>query len=94
MDEYQKIKSKYPHKIPVFLQSKTIKLKKHKYLIPNNMNFSEFVYFLRKHSHIEDANKSIFLMINATLPQPYDYIKAYEKNTFVIIHICVENTFG
>lgn len=93
MDEYLKVKSKYPDKIPVILQSKRIKLKKHKYLIPNHMNFSEFVFFLRKNAHI-DGKKSIFLMIDTTIPKPSDYIKDYEKNNFIYIHLCVENTFG
>lgn len=93
MDEYLKVKSKYPDKIPVILQSKSIKLKKHKYLIHCEMNFSEFVFFLRKNAHI-DAKKSIFLMIDTIIPKPSDYIKDYEKNNFIYIHLCVENTFG
>ena len=61
---------KYPDKIPVivtkFKNTDLPDIKKSKFIVPKDMNFTNFVYIIRKHIKIS-SEKAIFITINNKL---------------------------
>jgi hypothetical protein len=102
--EYEVVKHKYPHHIPVVVKCKgrLLKLKKTKFLISEDTTIGQVMFILRK--KLEDVeNKSsiaLFLIVNNTLlPSNQLLIEAYQNNKdeatgMLFITLCQESTFG
>jgi len=70
--EIDRIKKKYPGKLPVFvtksLSARDIPdLPKHKFLVPNNISISQFIWIIRRQIKLP-PEKALFVFVNNTLP--------------------------
>lgn len=70
--EADKIKAKYPGKVPIFV-TKALNagdipdLPKHKFLAPSHLSVGQFIWVIRKHISLP-PEKALFVFINNTLP--------------------------
>lgn len=62
VEETRIIKSKYPNRIPILVESPDLKLRKNKFLIPNDLSVGEFLLCLRKYLS-KNESQGIFLFI-------------------------------
>uniref|UniRef100_A0A6C0C650 Autophagy-related protein n=1 Tax=viral metagenome TaxID=1070528 RepID=A0A6C0C650_9ZZZZ len=100
--ESTKIIEKYPDRIPIVVEkSKKSKVKdidKNKYLVPNDMTLSQFLYIIRKRINL-DTSEALFFFVNNTLCNntlllSEVYNKFKDKDGFLYIEYSSENTFG
>ena len=106
LEESQKIRAKYPDRIPIIVDrhdSNTPKIEKHKFLCPAHITVSEFQIILRKRMMLK-ADEAIFLFLeskngNKVLPRSisllselYKYNK--QEDGFVYLFYAKESTFG
>ena len=89
---------KYPDKIPVIASNYNDKDDFKKFLVPHDTCIRELISTIRKNTNITNA-EGIVLYINNTLPiYSTSMINVYEKNMdkdgFLYIDYCLENTFG
>ena len=100
--ESNKITEKYPNRIPIIInksEESTLKdIDKQKYLVPNELTFSQFVYIVRKRIHLNES-ESLFLFINnklvpsnKSMKEVYDVDK--DNDGFLYVNYTNENTFG
>lgn len=102
--EATKVLDKYPNRVPIIcekLQScKDVPdVDRYKYLVPGDMNFSQFAFVIRKRLKIP-SHMSIFFFVNGNVLVPtwqlfyhlYDDYK--DKDGFLYIIYSGENTFG
>jgi GABA(A) receptor-associated protein len=94
------IREKYPDRIPCILQSKTtqIHLNKHKYLLPQDLSVSQFIYIVRKKVDIK-PEQAVFLFVNDTIPAgsmmiSQLYQEQRDTDNYLYFFMCFENTFG
>lgn len=101
-EESARIKNKYPHRVPIIVEkAKNCILSepdKTKYLVPNDMNISQFVYIIRRRIHLK-PEEALFITINNMLPESnvplfQIYEKYKDKDGFLYITYSSENTFG
>jgi len=101
-NEVNRIRQKYPDKIPVILEkregSETPDIDKNKYLVPLDLTVGQFIYIVRKRLKLK-PEQAIFIFINNTLP-PFSkmmkevYDESKEESGFLYITYSTENTFG
>ena len=65
--ESQKIREKYPDRVPVICEkdpkSKMKSIDKTKYLVPNDLTVSQFSYIIRKRLEL-DKSSALFLLVS------------------------------
>jgi len=97
-----KIRSKYPDRIPVIVErgtkSNAPEIDKKKYLVPSDITVGKFVYEIRKHIKLA-PEQAIFIFVNDTLPPTASLMSdLYERNKdedgFLYVTYNGENTFG
>jgi len=100
-NESELILAKYPNRIPIICEryDKTLPhLDRKKYLVPEDLIMSNFLYVIRKRLKL-DAHKSLYIAINNKIP-PLSrsvstiYDKSRDEDGFLYIKYCEETTFG
>jgi GABA(A) receptor-associated protein len=101
--EVDRLKEKYPGRIPVFVikghGARDIPdIPKHKYLVPSNLSIGQFIWIIRRQITLP-PEKALFVFINNTLPS-----SSALMSELYSIHKCPdgalrmtytsENTFG
>lgn len=100
--ESSKIYQKYPDRVPIIVQkyykSELPEVKKCKYLVPKDMNMSQFLFVIRKGIQL-DSSQSIFITVNNELVtasklvfEVYDKYK--DEDGFLYVMYTDENVFG
>ena len=102
--EANKVLEKYPNRVPIICEKlpscKNVPdIDRYKYLVPGDMNFSQFSYVIRKRLNV-DPHISIFFFVDGNVLVPtwqffyqlYDDYK--DKDGFLYIIYSGENTFG
>lgn len=100
--ESEQIRKKYPDRIPIIVEKyKDCKLPdvdKCKYLVPNDMTMSKFIFVVRKRIQL-DSSQALFITVNGvmatagqTLGDLYDDQK--DEDGFLYVVYTSENTFG
>ena len=100
--ESSRILKKYPDRIPIIvLKNDSCNLPtidKHKYLVPKDMSFSQFIFVIRKRIQL-DPSQSLFTVINGKLVNGsttvgviYNDLK--DNDGFLYVVYTSENTFG
>tara|TARA_B110000285_G_C15131735_1_gene624046 strand:- start:2668 stop:3018 length:351 start_codon:yes stop_codon:yes gene_type:complete len=100
--ESEQIRNKYPDRIPIIVEKyKDCKLPdvdKCKYLVPNDMTMSKFIFVVRKRIEL-DSSQALFITIDGamttagqTVGQLYHDKK--DEDGFLYIIYTGENTFG
>ena len=99
-NDYQKITKKYPNQTPVLVDSniETENAPRVKYLLPNDMTLSQFLFIYRKRMNL-NPETALIVFIKNTLPTMSTRVCDIRKDLkdadgFVSIHITEENTFG
>jgi GABA(A) receptor-associated protein len=104
LDESYRIRNKYPEKVPIIVEKQKgyheiPDIDRNKYLVPNDITMSEFMYVIRKRIHIS-SDKSIYLFVEnlglvpTSLNIQQVYEQAQDKDGFLYIKYCGESTFG
>ena len=102
LNESSKIMKRYPTRIPIIVEKqygcKLDNLTKNKYLAPQDMTMSQFLFMVRRRIKLEPS-EAIFLMVNRTLvsgSQPIYKIYEDHKDSdgFLYMIYTSENTFG
>ena len=102
MSEAQRIRTKYPDRIPVICEkderSDIPNIDKKKYLVPQDLTVGQFVYVIRKRIKLS-PEKAIFIFINNVLPPTAAlmssiYEEQMDDDGFLYITYSGENTFG
>lgn len=102
LDESNKIINKYPQRVPIIVekcnQSKINDIDKNKYLVPKDLNMSQFIYIIRKRIKL-DKSQAIFLMVDDSIcpsNKPIGVIYDEHKcdDGFLYVVYTSENTFG
>jgi len=99
--EAQRVKIKYPDRVPVIVEAKSDvpPLDKKKYLVPRDLTVGQFLYTLRKRIKLT-SEKALFLFFNEQVlsPSSESIGSVYESNKdsdeFLYATLCSENTFG
>lgn len=101
--EADRIKAKYPGKIPVFVtrasSAKDIPdIPKHKFLAPSNLSLGQFIWVIRKQLTLP-PEKALFIFINNTLPTSNSLLSELYANYkspdgALRMTYTSENTFG
>ncbi len=99
--ESSRILEKYPERVPVIcekLGNDLPDLDRYKFLVPNDLCLSQFMYIIRKRMELS-SDKSIFLFVNDTMvPCSEIFKKIYSENKdedgFLYITYNGESTFG
>lgn len=99
--ESESILAKYPNRVPIICEryDKTLPhLDRKKYLVPDDLIMSNFLYVIRKRLKLE-SHKSLYLAINNKIPHlscsvSTMYDKYRDEDGFLYINYCEENTFG
>ena len=61
--QFNKLRCKYPDRVPIIIEESTnIKLKNYKYLVPKDINMSQFLYIIRTNMNI-DEKQAIFMFV-------------------------------
>ena len=100
--EAEKIRTKYPDRIPVVVErvqnSQIPEIDKRKFLVPNDISVAQFMWIIRKRIQLP-SEKAIFLFVNKTIPQSSStmgqiYNNFKDEDGFLYIAYSGENTFG
>ncbi len=105
--ESQRIRAKYPDRIPVIIEKKDDEtetrgglpdIDRNKYLVPNDLTVGQFVYMIRKRIRLT-PDKAIFLFVKNTLPPVsktvLDVFEEYrDEDGFLYLTYSGERTFG
>jgi GABA(A) receptor-associated protein len=100
--EAEKIRNKYPDRIPVVVErvpnSQIQEIDKRKFLVPNDISVAQFMWIIRKRIQLP-SEKAIFLFVNKTIPQSSStmgqiYTNFRDEDGFLYIAYSGENTFG
>ena len=102
MKEYERIKNKYPNRIPIIVEKKKDSelpdIDKSKFLVQKDMIINQFIYIIRKKINLK-PNEAIFVTINnqmcisnQSLSEIYD--KHKNDDGFLYVTYSSENTFG
>ena len=100
--ECKNVLRKYPNRVPIIVQPKKNthiqKIDKSKYLTPQDLTFSQFIYVVRRRLHL-DAKDAIFLFVKGNIiPVSHTMKKVYDESSsedgFLYIEYDFENVFG
>jgi len=101
-EESQKIRRKYPDRIPVVVEkvsnSSIPDIDKRKFLVPSDLTVAQFMYIIRKRIQLA-PEKAMFLFVNRMLPTTSStmgiiYDEHKDEDGFLYIAYSGENTFG
>ena len=103
LTESTKIMKKYESRVPVIVlkssRSRLPDIDKNKYLVPAELTIAQFLHIIRKRINI-NSNQSIFVFIDDTTLPPTSstfnriYLDHKDKDGFLYLTYCEENTFG
>lgn len=102
-EESQRILSKYEGRIPIIVEisesnKNIIKLDKAKYLVPDDLTVSQFMYVIRKRVKLEPETAMFIFFNNAAVPATsllkIIYHEHKDEDGFLYATVSLENAFG
>ena len=100
LEEKQKVLRAYPDRIICMVYPKSDKdpnIDKHKYIVPQDIMFSNFVAIIRKRIKLTSSEALFFLSNNQMIPMNINMYEANQKfseEDILYITYTKENTFG
>lgn len=99
--ESKKIRSKYPERVPIIVESNdtTIpKIDKKKFLVPNDITVGQFMYVIRKRIKLK-STIALYIFINGRIPKSSDLLQNIDNDYrdddgFLYVIYAGEKTFG
>ena len=102
--ESKRLLAKYPDRIPVLVDRRTMNdptIDKNKYLVPNDMTFSQFLYVIRKRLDKGkglNANEALFYFVNNQMPPQHmllsEMYRTGATNGYIRVIYSRETAFG
>ena len=101
-EEYLRIKSKHPNKIPVICEkhhnSSLPQNDKQKYLVDPDLTLGHFMYVIRKRIKL-DPSQAIYMFIQGKIPSSNETIQSiyhnyFDEDGFLYMSYTNEDTFG
>jgi GABA(A) receptor-associated protein len=100
--EARSLHSRYPLRVPIILYPSSKDqpdIEKNKYLVPVDINVSQFMYVIKKYIKIKsDEAIFIFTSNNTLVPNSWTVKELYDQNkkedNFLYLYYSIENTFG
>ena len=102
-EESKRVQARYPDRIPVVCERASSDrllqdIDKVKYLVPSDLTMGQFTYVVRKRIKLSPEH-AIFLMVDGRmLPTSLSMTSVYDeykdKDGFLYVSYCGENTFG
>jgi GABA(A) receptor-associated protein len=101
-EESSKVIDKYKDRIPIIVlkhENCTLPtIDKHKYLVPKDMSFSQFIFVIRKRIQL-NPSETLFTVVNGQLVNGSTqvdeiYHRLKDKDGFLYVVYTSENTFG
>ena len=102
MNEFERIKNKYPNRIPIIVKkkrdSKIADIGESKLLVQKDMVMNQFIYVIRKRLKLK-SSEAIFVTINNEMCTSSEILSdIYDKHKnidgFLYVTYSSENTFG
>lgn len=102
-EQSKEIMRRYPDRVPVYVSksqnSKYDDISKHKFIVPKDITFSQFMHVIRKHIPSLTPEQAIFVFVHKVLPRSSELISSiYEKHKdedgFLYIEFSHESVFG
>lgn len=94
----QKMLLRHPGTVPVILHSRSCVLRKHKFLIPNEVTLGEFTFLLRSYLTNVSERAAIFLFLGEDLPYQTCTMEAlfrdHQKDHVLNMSVEMEDVFG
>lgn len=96
---FESVISKFPNRIPCLVESNELKLKQHKYIVPNDCTIGQLLHSIRTKEELK-PEEALFIFINGELPTNSDLISKWyakaknEDDNFLYVYIAKENCFG
>ena len=100
LDEVERLKKKYPNKIPILLETKNIEIDRHKYLVDTYTRFADLLLVFRRRIKDLKSSESLYMFVgeNPTLVPLHKEVNEVFDNLntdgYIKITIAKENTFG
>lgn len=101
--EIDKLKEKYPGKIPIFVTKSPNSpdipdITKHRFLAPSDLRLSQFIWVIRKQIQLP-PEKALFIFVNNTLPTSSSLLSELyslhkSQDGALRMSYTSENTFG
>jgi|SaaInlV_100m_DNA_3_1039692.scaffolds.fasta_scaffold89042_2 GABA(A) receptor-associated protein len=101
--ESTRILLKYKNRVPIIIDvadsfKDQLKLDKKKYLVPSDLNVSQFLYVIRKRLELQPEH-ALFIFFNNTLPPTSQilgdlYKTEKDKDGFLYATVSLESVFG
>ena len=103
ISESTRIKEKYPNRYPIIVERSPLSLNieeidRNKFLVPNDLNFGQFIYVIRQRIKLSPEKSMFFFVnekivpINQLMSQIYEENK--DKDGFLYLLYSGESTFG
>jgi GABA(A) receptor-associated protein len=100
--EARSLHSRYPLRVPIILYPSSKDqpdIEKNKYLVPVDINVSQFMYVIKKYIKIKsDEAIFIFTSNNTLVPNTWTVKELYDQykkeDNFLYLYYSIENTFG
>jgi GABA(A) receptor-associated protein len=102
LKESRSLHSRYPLRVPVILNPSSKDqppIEKNKYLVPADINVSQFMYVIKKYIKIS-PEEAIFIFThnNTLVPNSWTLKELYDQHkkedNFLYLYYSIENTFG
>ena len=100
LNEYKKIREKYPDRVPVIIdiEGRGLYLKRRKYLVEHEMLFANFVHVIRQRLCVS-PNESLFFLYENSIPcHSHTIGRVFNERVscdgFLVLTVSKENTFG
>lgn len=98
--EANKMINKYPDHIPIVVESKGLikSIDKSKFIVNNDLTVGQFIHVIRKRIKLEPT-ESIYVLVGNAIPMQSTtlsevYKEHKDKDNFLYMTYCKENTFG
>lgn len=100
-EQSARLLAKYSDRVPVIVEkhsTASIKLNKHKFMVPKDSTVGSFIHILRNQVQLSEK-EAIFLMCNTSIPPTYElmstiYERHKDEDGFLYTIVLNENTFG
>jgi GABA(A) receptor-associated protein len=103
-NESARIRDKFPDRIPIIVEqakhssADLPKLDKKKYLVPGDLNLSQFIFIIRRRVSLT-SDKALFMFVKGVLPvtgvlMRELYSEYKDADGFLYMEYCGENVFG
>lgn len=100
--ESKSLNTRYPLRVPIILYPSSKdqpEIEKNKYLVPDDITISQFMYVIKKYIKIRPEEAIFIFTYNNTLvPNSWtikELFKQYKKeDNFLYLYYSIENTFG